>query len=120
MLTLKDLSNRVYRDKQCIGFEYQIKDNDNTIGVCQFQMILTPDDDNPFTSEWRMQVVNPRTRDKDAEVYVFGYVLPKVGLPLELIAATGLKYYQLHLKNEIQYKSNLDFILGDITKDVVG
>ena len=40
--------------------------------------------------------------------------MPKDNLPLELICATGLKYFQLYLKEEIQAKSNLDFELGDI------
>ena len=63
-----------------------------------------------------MQIIFDRTRDKDTEVYNFNYIMPRSNLPLELIAATGLKYFQLYIKEEIQLKSNLDFELGEILK----
>lgn len=110
MLTLKNLENRVYSGKQCIRFEYIIKLNNENKDqfIASFKRQLT----NP--TEWTMQIVFDRTRDKDSEVYNFGYVMPRDGLPLELIAATGLKYFQLHIKEEVQAKSNLDFELGNI------
>lgn len=110
MLIFNDLKNRVYSGKQCTRFEYTIKldnENKNSI-VARFERKLT----NP--TEWNMQIIFDRTRDKDSEVYNFGYIMPRDGLPLELIAATGLKYFQLHIKEEIQAKSNLDFELGNI------
>ena len=108
MIKLKDLQNRVYSGKQCVKFEYIVKgeEDSDSIEVVFRRM------DNP--NEWRMQIVLNRTRDKDSEVYNFGYIMPKDGLPLELIAATGLKYFQLHIKEEVQVKSNLDFVLGGI------
>ena len=42
--------------------------------------------------------------------------MPKSGLPLELIAATGLKYFQLYLKEEIQNKTNFDFALSELLR----
>ena len=67
-------------------------------------------------NEWRMRIVLDKTRDADSQVYTFGYIMPKSNLPLELIAATGLKYFQLYLKEEIQTKSEYDFMLGDVLK----
>lgn len=110
MIKFKDLQNRVYSGKTCVRFEYAIMVGDKYI-YAQFQK-QTGKDAQP--NEWNMQIIFGRTRDKDSEVYNFGYVMPRDGLPLELIAATGLKYFQLHLKEEVQAKSNLDFQLGDI------
>ena len=108
MLKLKDLQNRVYSGKDCVRFECIVPvDKDHKI-LATFHKVVN--DQNT----WNMQVIIDRTRDKDSEVYNFGYVMPRAGLPLELIAATGLKYFQLYLKEEIQAKSNLDFELGNI------
>lgn len=111
MLKLKDLQNRVYSGKVCTRFECKIPiDKDKSL----LAMFIREFAGQVCSDMWRMQVVTDRTRDKDSEVYNFTYVMPKSNLPLELIAATGLRYFQLHLKEEIQNKSNLDFVLGDI------
>lgn len=111
MVILKDLKNRVYSDKQCIYFEYDIAiDKDKKITVRFFKQQYHGAQPN----EWNMQIIFGRTRDKDSEVYNFGYVMPRDALPLPLIAATGLKYFQLYLKEEIQMKTNLDFELGNV------
>lgn len=110
MLKLKDLENRVYRGKECIRFEYIIQKEDRINNkpelIATFKKVVE--------NEWQMQIVFNRTRDKDHDVYNFAYIMPKSGLPLELIAATGLRFFQLTLKEEIQNKSNLDFALGDV------
>ena len=110
MIKFKDLQNRVYSGKECVRFEYALMFNDQYV-YAQFQkqkgQFAQP-------NQWNMQIIFGRTNDKDSEVYNFGYVMPKDNLPLELIAATGLKYFQLYIKQEIQAKSNLDFELGDI------
>lgn len=109
MITLKDLKNRVYSGKECVRFEYNIQiDKEHEI-LATFKKQRNID-----STEWNMQIVTNRTRDKDSEVYNFGYVMPRDNLPLELIAATGIKYFQLYIKEEIQTKSNLDFELGNI------
>lgn len=110
MLVLKDLENRAYSGKQCTRFEYVIKldDEGKDHVIARFERQLS----NP--TEWTMRIVFDRTRDKDSEVYNFGYIMPRDNLPLELIAATGLRYFQLHIKEEVQAKSNMDFVLGNI------
>ena len=110
MIVLKDLQNRIYSGKQCIGFDYIAK---NEKGEAQFEARFRTGAEK---NEWKMQIIFDRTRDKDSEVYSFGYIMPRSGLPLELIAATGLKYFQLYLKEEIQKKMNNDFFLGEILK----
>lgn len=109
MIKLKDLQNRVYRGKQCIRFDYEIVLEKEKPSIrAMFERYL----DKPTV--WNMQIVLNRTRDKDSEVYNFGYEMPRDNLPLELIAATGLKYFQLYLKEEIQAKVELDFELSEI------
>lgn len=110
MVTLKDLQNRIYSGKQCVGFDYIAK---NEKGETQFEARFRIGAEK---NEWEMQIIFGRTRDKDSEVYNFGYIMPKSGLPLELIAATGLKYFQLYLKEEIESKVSHDFLLGEILK----
>ena len=108
MIILSDLKNRVYSDKQCTRFECNImmdKDSKQEIVAVFKKVALT---------EWRMQILIDGTRDKDTEVYNFSYIMPRSNLPLEIIAATGLKYFQLYIKEEVQAKSNLDFELGTI------
>mgnify|MGYP000866498709 CR=1 FL=1 len=110
MLKLKDLINRQYVEKQCKAFEYELKgEKDARILVAKFEV-------GANENEWSMQIVLDRTRDADSQVYKFDYVMPRNNLPLELIAATGLKYFQLYLKEEIQTKSEYDFMLGDVLK----
>lgn len=109
MLSFKDLQNKVYSDKKCVRFECTVPIDEEHWVLATFKRMSNP-------NEWNLQIVFDRTRDKDSEVYNFRYVLSKSNVPLELIAATGLRYFQLHIKEEVQAKSNLDFELGRILK----
>ncbi len=113
MIKLKDLQNRVYSGKSCIRFEYEF-DVDQNKTICAVFKRLSE------TNTWKMSIVLDRTRDKDSEVYNFMYALPKENVPLELVAAVGLRYFQLHIKEEVQMKSNMDFLIGEIIEGVVG
>lgn len=109
MIFLKDLTNRVYSGKECFRFDYEFIANEKRV-VANFERNIEN------KAEWNMHIVFGRTRDKDSEVYNFGYIMPRGDLPLELIAATGLRYFQLYIQQEIQQKSNLDFVLSEITR----
>lgn len=110
MIKMKDLQNRVYSGRDCVRFEYEFQSNGKRVLACFDKRV----EESAQPNEWNMQIVFGRTRDKDSEIYNFGYVMPRSGLSLELIAATGLKYFQLYIKEEVQEKSNLDFELGKI------
>lgn len=113
MLNLKDLENRVYSGKTCIGFDYVVKDKtekSKNLFEARFRKVKENEE------QWNLLIVLDHTRDADSQVYNFGYIMPRAGLPLELIAATGLKYFQLYLKEEVQNKINYDFILGEVLK----
>lgn len=109
MIKLKDLNNRDYDGRKCISFEYVLKDEkENKLLVARFS------NEDTSGKVWRMNVIFDRNRDADSQVYNFGYSMPKDNLPLELIAATGLKYFQLYLQQEIQQKSGIEFSLGSL------
>ena len=116
MLSLKDLQNRVYSGRECVEFSYDVVDisrapNDKERNC--FRAIWRKGEEY---NEWHMRVIIDRTRDADSQVYNFGYIMPRSGLPLELIAATGLRYFQMYIQQEVQMKSNWDFVLGDILR----
>ena len=113
MIKQSDLVNRMNANGMCVDFDY-IFDIDKTHVRCRF----TRDENEPLI--WNLMVVLKRTRDADSQVYNFGYKLPKPGMNLTMVAAIGLKYFQLYLKEEVQLKSNMDFILGEITNGMVG
>ena len=113
MLKLKDLENRVYSGKACVGFDYVVKDeNEKNKKLFEARFRKVKEDEE----HWNLLIVLDHTRDADSQVYNFDYIMPKTGLPLELIAATGLKYFQLYLKEEVQTKINYDFALGEVLK----
>lgn len=119
MLKLKELVSRIYDGKECIRFEYEVLDTTRAANdpkrncfVARYQR------SKEDAKQWRMQIVLPRDRDCDSQVYTFDYVLPKDGMELALVAAIGLKYFQLKLKEEIQQKSDWDFVLGELLKDM--
>ena len=114
MIKLKDLENRVYSGKACVGFDYIVKDENEKNKKLFEARFRKVDDENE--EHWNLLIVLDHTRDADSQVYNFGYIMPKTGLPLELIAATGLKYFQLYLKEEVQVKINYDFTLGEVLK----
>ena len=114
MLTQKDLECKEYKGKELIAFKYVQRDKEgNKRWEAQYNKGEQP-------NEWNMVVVLGRTRDADSQVYNFGYIMPKSNLPIELVAATGLKYFQLYLKQELEQKIAMDFEIGEITDGVVG
>lgn len=114
MIRLKDLQNRVYSGKNCVRFEYELDVSKEKTVCAVFNKT------SESINMWKMSIVFDRTRDKDSEVYNFMYTLPKENVTLELVAAVGLRYFQLHLKEEIQMKSDMDFLIGKIVEGVVG
>lgn len=104
MIKLNDLVNREYEGKKCIKFYYVLKDEE---GKELFEAKFKKKNE----LEWSMKIVIDNTRDSESQVYNFGYILPKADLPLELIAAIGLKYFQLQIENEMHFRSNVDYEL---------
>lgn len=112
-MELKELTNRKYEGNDCIGFAYSIKEETSDTEI-EFK----------FTRKikgsrlWKMEVNLPRTINADMQCYVFPYEMPRDNMQLTLICATGLAYFQMYLKNEISFKSMIDFELGEITRNM--
>lgn len=111
MLTLKDLENRIYTDKTCTEFTYFLKDEKQNKLL---RFVFTRSAENE--KAWNMNVVIERTRDADSQVYNFNYIMPNSKAPLSLICAVGLRYFDLYLKEEIQTKSDYDFLISDVIR----
>ncbi len=115
MIELKDLENRRYEDKDCTAFTYILTVEKDFKIEYRFYRSL---DSDVLKRTWIAQVVLPRTESSDSQVYYIGFELPKNNLPLPTICATGLKYFQMCMKSEIQKKSNIDFTIGEIVGDM--
>lgn len=113
MLKQSDLVNRININGICVDFDYILNIDDSRI---RFRFVRNKNQ----LLVWNMMVVLKRTRDADSQVYNFSYQLPKSSMDLTMVAAIGLRYFQLYLKEEIQLKSNIDFTLGEVTNGMVG
>ena len=113
MIKQSDLVNRMNINGICVDFDYILTMDKNRI-----RFRFTRNKDQALV--WHMMVVLTRTRDADSQVYEFSYQLPKTNMDLTMVAAIGLKYFQLYLKEEVQMKSGMDFTLGEITNGMVG
>ena len=108
-MELRDLINRKYEGKQCTYFEYVIEDKEGM----RVPLYFTRDHDNDLG--WGMLVVLGKTGVASHQVYEFNYCVFTKSMPLENVAAVGLRFFQHTLKEEIQNKCNLDFIIGEVT-----
>lgn len=115
-IKLKDLELRVYDGKECKGFTYFLNTGERTKQRFDFELVEDEASQYPGL-EWRMLTLIPRNGIHDTQVYGQHFVAPRKGIPLETIAAMGLKYFQHHIEEEIQLKSNLDFSLGVILEE---
>lgn len=116
MIKQSDLVNRMNIDGVCVDFDYIINIEDLRIR-CRFSRNNNADYELPT---WLLIVLLKRDGVKDSEVYNFSYQVPKANMDLTMVAAIGIKYFQMYIKKEIESKTGLDFVLGDITNGMVG
>lgn len=121
MIKLRELEHREYRNKKCIYFEYKCRTDDQTLKtngddllfIARFEFV---GDDN--IDIWDMQIVLPSKDMGETQVYNKSFALAKRGLGIDLVCATGLRYFQLCLKEEIQRKMLMDFAITDCAGDM--
>lgn len=113
MIKQKELINRVNVNNACLGFDYMLKLEDITL-----RCIFEREEDKLNT--WKFFTLFERTDDTDGQIYNFSYTMPKCNMDLTMVAAIGLRYFQLRLKEEVQIKSNIDFGIGETIKGIVG
>lgn len=116
MIKREHLKNRVYKEKQCIRFEFYITgEREEQLLSATFTRIIHEFPVSPLLhEEWNLNVTFPRTSSKDTEVINIGYIMPKNGMPLEMVASIGLRYYKEMLQEEVASKSVLDFAIGEV------
>lgn len=121
MIKLRELEHREYSNKKCTYFEYKCRTDEQTLKakgddllfIARFEFV---GDDN--IDIWDMQIVLPNKDMQETQVYNKSFALPKKGVGIDLVCATGLRYYQLCLKEEIQRKMLMDFAITDCAGDM--
>lgn len=111
MLELKNLENRVYEGKNCVEFTYFLRDEKGN-KLQRFSFFRDEVDEK----KWTMRVLIDRTGDADSQLYNFTYIIQSPKAPLNLVCAVGLKYFVLYLREEIQTKSDYDFLISDVIR----
>lgn len=115
MIKLKDLKNREYKDKECVAFQYDL-DLGKDDRAQQVSLVFQFERASTEKQLWLLTTRIARTEAADTQCYYIGYEMPRKDLPLELICATGLKYFQLQMQSEMQLRTNVDFSIGSVTE----
>lgn len=103
MIKMKDLMRRKYDGSKCIGFEYEVKGHDGNELLClKFSKPKVNVAQEPTGEVWKVTTLNDHANVIQA--YNIAYEMPHENLPLELIAATGIRYLYMELNDEIKYK----------------
>ena len=111
-MTLQNLKHGG-KKRYCTGFECVITDGEEINQ--KFTFCRTLDVNEEPTPNWLLAVTVKPLQHKETENWYIYFVMPKAEMPLDLICATGLRYFQMYLKEDIQQKMNLDFLLGEAT-----
>lgn len=115
-MELKELKNRKYNGNDCVGFTYDVISEDDDIALT-FEFCRSIESEY-HKRKWHVFTKFFRTGIADTQCYYIEFELPRDNLPLTLICATGLNYFLLYLRGEIQQKQAVDFIIGDITRNM--
>lgn len=117
-INLKEIENRKYNGKEPVSFEYTIKGLDGPHGETQEMRV------------W-FEKVKPEMYGLDVnkpayEVFTFVgdvvyrkiFGMPKAGMPLEMVVATGLNLLRVTFQEETTYKEMVSYTIADIIKDM--
>lgn len=118
MVDRKLIENRKYEDKEPVAFEYTIFGLQGPNGEQQSLRVWYEKVEAENVGMITNNPVYKVFTFIGTEVYQQIYQLPTMNMTLEQIVAFGLIMIQARLKEEVQYKSLLDFLIGDIVKDV--
>lgn len=111
----KDLKQREYEDKECVAFVYDIvfgENEESRILRCFYHRVKE--------KIWQLEVWDYCTANKSDVIYRWVYDMPKNNMSLKMICAFGLTRLQLQMKEEVQMKSEIDFTLSELLKDIYG
>lgn len=117
-IKLKEIENRKYDGNEPVSFEYTVKDLDGPHGETQ-EMRVWFEKVNAET--YGMQTNNPCYKVFtfiDSMVYEKIFGMPKSGMPLEMVVATGLNLLRFTFQEEARYKEMLNYTIAEIVKDM--
>lgn len=129
MLEIRDLTNKEYFGNELVSFQYLIncsedvdrEDEDHKYIRCIFTRIYR---DNVILPTWLLEVNIPSYTSNSihgtqVHTYRLVYQTPKNNMPITTIAAMGLYNLQNAIKQEVQYKTMLDFNISEILKGMI-
>lgn len=108
MIQLKELKKKEYLEKKCIHFVYGMKADKKTINAV-FDKVFNEYEENEDKDIWKMMILFERDKVSDSQIMEFVYAMPKKNMNLELIAATGLRYFYYYMKEVIDKRTELLF-----------
>ena len=115
-VTLKDLYNRVYEDKECIEFSYNLKDGDEvrekTLCKANFEKVED--------MTWRMTILIPSSRVSETQIYSAVYGVPSQNIPLTTVCLMGIRLFYLQLNEELNLKGMMKIAAGLLTNPSFG
>lgn len=112
MIHQKELYNRLYEGKNCIGFTYNLVGDEGII-----QRVLFNKDKN---SVWKVSTLFRGSFVSVPQYYEIEFTMPKEDMSLVMVASIGLKWLQAYLKSELDYKMSLVLLINENTKDMKG
>lgn len=113
MINAKEIVNRQNVEKQPVGFDYKLhNDEPHAFGTDELTFHFTRLDE----LVWRVSLVMQPTVEAERRLYEMVYNVPKTNLPLEMICATGLICIKYKMAELAQACSLLDFSIGEVIK----
>lgn len=132
MLEIRDLTNKEYVGNELVSFQYLIncsedvdrEDEDHKYIRCIFTRIYREASDSMASPFWLLEVNIPSytstsIHGTQVHPYRLVYRAPKNNMPITTIAAMGLYNLQNAIKQEVQYKTMLDFNISEILKGMI-
>ena len=112
MITAKDIVLREYREKECVAFAVLLKTDEKRFAA-RYEKI------EDKTWGFIITLVD-YAKYAAPQAYAFKYSVPKTNMPLEMIAAIGLSYWQDSVMEEVQLKNELVFEIGELVEGNIG
>ena len=115
-ITMKDLINKNNdsETKECISFEYhlQVENEKGLPAYIKFYFSKIAE------RCWKVLFVSEVQSINENKAYSFTYEIPTKSMSLEMVCAMGLRTIQYVLKEELNYKSMIDFCIGDAVSNM--
>lgn len=115
MITPKELINRRNIEKQPVGFDYLLK-NDEPHAFATDHLLFHFERLILDGLTWRVSITMQPTETSERRLYESVYEVPKSNMPLEMVCAIGLICIKHQMVELAQGCSLLDFMIGDTVK----